>query len=127
MAARQAVSTEAAPKALGPYSQAIRAGNLLFISGQVPLDPASGTLVTGDAAAQTDRVMQNIRAILEAAGTSLDSVVRTTIYLTDLDEYKAVNDVYSGYFTPPAPARATVQVARLPLDARVEIETVAVI
>ncbi len=124
---RQAVATDAAPKAIGPYSQAIRAGSLLFLSGQVPLDPATGALVPGDIAAQTHRVMQNLKAVLEAAGSSLDAVVKTTIFLADLGDFKAVNEVYGGYFTAPAPARATVQVARLPLDARVEIEAVAVV
>lgn len=125
MAARDAVSTDRAPKAIGPYSQAIRAGGLLFVSGQVPLDPATGGLVEGDIAAQTHRVMQNVQAVLEAAGLSLDAVVKTTIYLADLGDFKAVNEVYGGYFTAPAPARATVQVARLPLDARVEIDAIA--
>ena len=125
MGARQAVSTEAAPKAIGPYSQAVRAGSLLFLAGQVPLDPATGSLVPGDVAAQTHRVMRNLEAVLEAAGSSLDAVVKTTIYLADLGDFKAVNEVYGSYFTPPAPARATVQVARLPLDARVEIDAIA--
>ena len=125
MGARQAVSTEAAPKAIGPYSQAVRAGALLFLAGQVPLDPATGLLVAGDVAAQTHRVMRNLKAVLEAAGSSLDAVVKTTIYLADLGDFKAVNEVYGSYFTPPAPARATVQVARLPLDARVEIDAIA--
>jgi len=124
---RQAVATDAAPKAIGPYSQAIRAGSLLFLSGQVPLDPATGALVPGDITAQTHRVMQNLKAVLEAAGSSLDAVVKTTIFLADLGDFKTVNEVYGGYFTAPAPARATVQVARLPLDARVEIEAVSVI
>ena len=124
MAARDAVSTDQAPKAIGPYSQAIRAGGLLFVSGQVPLDPATGALVEGDIAAQTHRVMQNVQAVLEAAGASLDAVVKTTIYLADLRDFKAVNEVYGGYFASPAPARATVQVARLPLDARVEIDAI---
>jgi 2-iminobutanoate/2-iminopropanoate deaminase len=127
MAAREAVSTDLAPKAIGPYSQAIRAGGLLFVSGQVPLDPATGRLVQGDIAVQTHRVMQNVKAVLEAAGASLDAVVKTTIYLADLGDFKTVNEIYGGYFTPPAPARATVQVARLPLDARVEIDAVALV
>jgi 2-iminobutanoate/2-iminopropanoate deaminase len=124
---RQAVATDAAPKAIGPYSQAIRAGSLLFLAGQIPLDPATGTLVAGDVAAQTHRVMQNLKAVLEAGGGSLDAVVKTTIYLADLGDFKTVNEVYGSYFTPPSPARATVQVARLPLDARVEIDAVAVL
>ena len=125
MGARQAVSTEAAPKAIGPYSQAVRAGSLLFLAGQVPLDPATGSLVPGDVAAQTHRVMRNLKAVIEAAGSSLDAVVKTTIYLADLGDFKTVNEIYGGYFPPPAPARATVQVARLPLDARVEIDAIA--
>jgi len=124
MAVRDAVSTDQAPKAIGPYSQAIRAGGLLFVSGQVPLDPATGALVEGDIAAQTHRVMQNVKAVVEAAGASLDAVVKTTIYLADLGDFKTVNEVYGSYFTAPAPARATVQVARLPLDARVEIDAI---
>ncbi len=124
---RQAVVSDAAPKAIGPYSQAIRAGSLLFLAGQIPLDPATGALVAGDVAAQTHRVMQNLKAVLEAAGASFDAVVKTTIYLADLADFKAVNEVYGSYFTPPAPARATIQVARLPLDARVEIDAIALI
>jgi len=124
MAVREAVSTDQAPKAIGPYSQAIRAGGLLFVSGQVPLDPATGALVKGDIVAQTHRVMRNVQAVVEAAGASLDAVVKTTIYLADLGDFKTVNEVYGGYFTAPAPARATVQVARLPLDARVEIDAI---
>jgi 2-iminobutanoate/2-iminopropanoate deaminase len=124
---RQAVASAAAPKAIGPYSQAIRAGSLLFLAGQIPLDPATGALVAGDVAAQTHRVMQNLKAVLEAGGSSLDAVVKTTIYLADLGDFKTVNEVYGSYFTPPAPARATVQVARLPLDARVEIDAIAMV
>ena len=122
---REAVSTTRAPQAIGPYSQAIRAGDLVFVSGQIPLDPATGAVVAGDIAAQTHRVMQNLQAVLEAAGASLGAVVKTTIYLADLGDFAAVNEVYGGYFTPPAPARATVQVARLPKDVRVEIDAVA--
>lgn len=122
---RQAVASEGAPKAIGPYSQAIRAGSLLFVSGQIPLDPATGGLVEGDIAAQTHRVFANLRAILEAAGASLDQVVRATVYLADMEDFAVVNEVYGGYFTNPAPARATVQAARLPKDARVEIDVIA--
>lgn len=122
---REAVSTNQAPRAIGPYSQAVRAGGLLFVSGQIPLDPATGSVTDPDIAAQTHRVMQNLRAVLEAAGASLDSVVKTTIFLTDLSDFGIVNDVYGGYFTPPAPARATVQVARLPRDVRIEIDAIA--
>lgn len=122
---RQAVAADGAPKAIGPYSQAIRAGSLLFVSGQIPLDPATGSLVDGDIAAQTHRVFANLRAILEAAGASLDHVVRATVYLADMNDFAVVNEVYGGYFSDPAPARATVQAARLPKDARVEIDVIA--
>lgn len=122
---RQAVSTPAAPQAIGPYSQAIKAGSLLFVSGQIPIDPATGAMVDGDIAAQTHRVFQNIKAILEAAGASLDHVVRTTVYLADMGDFAAMNEVYGTYFSNPAPARATVQAARLPKDSRVEIDVIA--
>lgn len=124
---RQAISAPGAPGAIGPYSPAIRAGNLLFVSGQIPLDPASGTLVAGDIAAQTDRVMRNVAALLEAAGASFAHVVRTTVYLVDLNEFAGMNEVYGRYVVDPPPARATVQVARLPRDVKVEIDAIAVI
>ena len=122
---REAVSTSAAPAAIGPYSQAIRAGSLLFVSGQIPLDPASGVMVEGDITVQTHRVFRNLAGILEAAGSSFDHVLRTTVYLADINDFAAMNDVYGGYFTSPAPARSTVQAARLPKDARVEIDVIA--
>ena len=122
---RQAVSSPSAPKAIGPYSQAIRAGSLLFVSGQIPLDPATGQMVEGSVADQTHRVFKNLGAILEAAGTSFDHVVRTTVYLADMNDFAAMNEVYGTYFSSPAPARATVQAARLPRDARVEIDLIA--
>ena len=122
---RQAVSTPSAPAAIGPYSQAIRAGALLFVSGQVPIDPATGAIVEGGIAAQTTRVFENLGAILQAAGASFDHVVRTTVYLADMNDFAAMNEVYGRYFSSPAPARATVQVARLPKDARVEIDVIA--
>ncbi|MGE5360201.1 MAG: RidA family protein [Bacteroidales bacterium] len=122
---REAISTADAPKAIGPYSQAIRAGSLLFISGQIALDPATGQVVDGDVAAETRRVLDNLGAILRAAGLSFDHVVRTTVYMADLAEFGAMNDVYAQYFHSPAPARATVQVSRLPRDARVEIDVIA--
>jgi len=122
---RDAISTEAAPEAIGPYSQAVRSGSLVFVSGQIPLDPVTGTMVDGDIAAQTHRVFANLRAILEAAGTSLDHVVRATVYLADMNDFAVVNEVYGTYFSSPAPARATVQAARLPKDARVEIDVIA--
>ena len=122
---RQAVASDAAPKAIGPYSQAIRAGSLLFVSGQIPLDPATGAMVDGDIAAQTRRVFANLEAILTAAGATFDHVVRTTVYLADMNDFATVNEIYGTYFSAPAPARATVQAARLPKDARVEIDLIA--
>jgi 2-iminobutanoate/2-iminopropanoate deaminase len=122
---KQAFSTAAAPKAIGPYSQAIRVGQLLFLSGQVALDPSTGQMLGGDAAAQTRRVMDNLAAVLEAAGLSFADVARTTIYLADMADFATVNEVYGSYFSEPFPARATVQVARLPRDARVEIDAIA--
>ena len=122
---RTAVATERAPRAIGPYSQAVKAGDFLFLSGQIPLDPETGQVVTGDISAQTRRVMDNLQAVLAAAGVSLDAVVRTTIYLADLGDFATVNEVYGSYFASPAPARSTVQVARLPRDARIEIDAIA--
>ena len=122
---REAVASDAAPRAIGPYSQAIRAGSLLFVSGQIPLDPATGAMVDGDIAVQTRRVFANLQAILEAAGASFDNVVRTTVYLADMNDFATVNEIYGTYFSSPAPARATVQAARLPKDARVEIDLIA--
>jgi len=122
---RTAVSTPHAPQAIGPYSQAIRAGDLLFISGQIPLDPATGQLVEGGIAAQAERVLTSIGAILSAAGASYEQVVRCTVFLADLNEFAAMNEVYGRFFMPPAPARATVQVSRLPRDVRVEIDVIA--
>jgi|SRR5262245_36900693 len=124
---RQAVSTPSAPAAIGPYSQAIKvpAGNLLFLSGQIPLDSASGAMVSGGIEAQTRQVFANIGAILEAAGASFDSVVSATVYVADMNDFAKVNEIYATYFTSPAPARATVQVARLPKDALVEIQVIA--
>jgi len=122
---RHAVSTPSAPKAIGPYSQGIRAGSLLFVSGQVPIDPATGQIIAGDISAQTHRVFQNIGEILKAGGASFDHVVRTTVFLADMNDFSAMNEVYATYFTSPAPARATVEVSRLPKDARVEIDVIA--
>ena len=124
---RQAVTTAAAPAAIGPYSQAIRAGSLLFVSGQIPLDPATGHLVAGSVGVQTRQVLANLEAVLTAAGTSLAFVVRTTVYLADLGEFTEMNEVYATYFAPPAPARSTIQAARLPRDARVEIDAIAML
>ena len=123
---RIAIETDGAPAALGPYSQAVRAGHMLFVSGQLPLDPVTGQLTPGGAGPQTDRVLQNARAILAAAGASLADVARTTVYLADLAEFGAMNEAYGRYFGAPAPARATVQAAALPLGARVEIDLIAV-
>jgi 2-iminobutanoate/2-iminopropanoate deaminase len=123
---RQAVATDQAPKAIGPYSQGIRAANLLFVSGQIPIDPATGSLIDGDIAAQTRRVFENLSAILKEAGGSLDNVARTTVFLADMGDFAAMNEVYAGYFKTPAPARSTVQAARLPKDARIEIDVIAV-
>ncbi len=122
---RQIVSTEKAPKAIGPYSQAVRAGGWLFASGQIPIDPATGQMITGDIKAQTERVMKNLGAILEAAGLSFVHVVKTTVYLKDMNEFPAMNEIYGRFFPAEPPARATVEVARLPRDARIEIDLVA--
>lgn len=125
---RTAISTDMAPRAIGPYSQAIRAGRMVFLSGQIPLDPATGEMVGGtDVRAQTERVMQNLEAVLAAASLSFAHVVKATIYLTDLADFAAVNEVYGARFAGLIPpARATVQVAALPRGARVEIEMIAV-
>ena len=122
---KQAVSSPNAPKAIGPYSPAVRAGQLLFVSGQVPLDPATGNMVTGDIAAETRRVLDNVGALLSAGGRSFADVVRTTVFLADMNDFAAMNEVYGLYFADPYPARATVEVARLPKNARVEIDVIA--
>src|SRR5262245_25183535 len=122
---RMPVSTNDAPAAIGPYSQAIRAGEFLFVSGQIPLNPLTGELVSGGIAEQTHRVLGNLRAILTAAGGTFDHVVKTTVYLADMSEFAAMNEVYASYFGTPAPARATIQAARLPRDVRVEIDLIA--
>ena len=124
---RHAVSAPDAAKPIGPYSPAIRAGNLLFVSGQVGFDPATGALVDGGISAQTEQVMCNIRTLLQAAGTDFAHVVRTTVYLADMGEFAKMNEVYGRYVVAPPPARSTVQVARLPRDARVEIDVIAVV
>ena len=122
---KSAISSGEAPKAIGPYSQAVRVGSLLFLSGQVALDPSTGQMAEGDVSAQTRRVMDNLGAVLNAAGLSFADVARTTIYLADMNDFSKVNEVYATYFTEPFPARATVQVERLPRDARVEIDAIA--
>jgi 2-iminobutanoate/2-iminopropanoate deaminase len=121
---REVISTERGPKAIGPYSQAIKAGGFLFISGQVAFDPATGKLVEGDVARQTARVLENLKAIAEAAGASLDKAVKATVYLKDMEEFAAMNEVYAEYFPKNPPARSTVEVARLPRDVRVEIDLI---
>ena len=127
MAAKSAVTSATAAPAIGPYSPAVRVGNLLFVSGQIPLDPATGQLVEGDIRVQTSRVLDNLRELVVAGGADLSQVVRTTIFLADLADFATVNEIYATYFTPPYPARATVQVARLPRDVRVEIDAIAVV
>jgi 2-iminobutanoate/2-iminopropanoate deaminase len=122
---REPILTDAAPAPIGPYSQAIRCGAELYCSGQVPLDPATGELVGGDITVQTERVLQNLGAVLRAAGTDYAAVVKTTIFLTDMSDFAAVNDVYAKYFGATRPARSTVAVAALPRGARVEIEAIA--
>ena len=124
---KQAINTQKAPKAIGPYSQAIQAGTLLFISGQLPIDPETGTMVVGSIEEQTKRIMMNITSIVEAAGGRLDNLVKTTIFLTDLGSFQQVNQTYGACFTGAPPARSTVQVAALPLGSPVEIEAVAVL
>ena len=124
---RQVISAPDAPKAMGAYSPAIKAGNLLFISGQIPLDPATGNLVTGDIAEQADRVMRNVSALLRAAGLGFEHVARTTVFLADMNDFAGMNEVYSRYIVDPPPARATVQVARLPRDVKIEVDAIAVI
>jgi 2-iminobutanoate/2-iminopropanoate deaminase len=124
---REAVSTPSAPAAIGPYSQAIRAGNLLFLSGQIPIDPATGNLVDGEIEAQTRQVFSNIAAILKAAGATFDHVVSVGVFLADMNDFGKMNAIYAEYFASPAPARATVQVARLPKDCLVEIQVTGVL
>ena len=124
---REAIATDKAPKAIGPYSQAIRMGNLLFCSGQIPLDPATGQLVIGDIAAQTRQVFANLGAVLAEGGASFNHVARTTVYLADMTDFAAMNEVYGTFFGTPAPARSTIQAAGLPRNARVEIDVIAVL
>jgi 2-iminobutanoate/2-iminopropanoate deaminase len=125
--AKEIISTNNAPAAVGPYSQAVRVGNLVYTAGQVAIDPAVGKLVGEDAPAQAEQALRNLKAVLEAAGSSLENVVKTTVFLDSMDDYKAVNEVYGRFFTQNPPARSAVEVARLPLGALVEIEAVAVI
>ena len=123
----ETVSTEKAPGAIGPYSQAVKTGNLVFCSGQIPIDPATGDFVSEDVAEQTEQVLNNLSAVLQAAGSDLMRVVKTTVFLADMNDFARMNEVYAKFFAENKPARATVQAARLPRDARVEIECVAVI
>ena len=125
MAMREVIATDRGPRAIGPYSQAIRANGFLFLSGQIPLDPATQQVIEGDIQEQTDRVLKNIQGILEASGTSLAEVVKTTVFLKNMGEFGAMNEVYGRYFTNNPPARSTVEVARLPKDVSVEIEVIA--
>jgi len=122
---KQTIATKAAPQAIGPYSQAVRAGQFIFTSGQIPLDPATGEFVPGGIAEQTEQVLRNLSAVLEAAGTSISRVVKTTVFLADMNDFAAMNEVYGRFFGAEPPARSTVEAARLPRDARVEIEVIA--
>jgi 2-iminobutanoate/2-iminopropanoate deaminase len=123
----ESIQTDRAPQAIGPYSQAIKANGFIFASGQIPLDPATMRIVEGGIEEQTGRVLDNLKAVLEAAGSSLDRVVKTTVYLADMNEFAAMNEIYAKYFGSTKPARATVQVARLPRDVKVEIDVVALV
>ncbi len=122
---RDVIATDAGPKAIGPYSQAIKANGFVFVSGQVALDPATQQVVPGDVAAQTERALQNLAGIVKAAGTSLDRAVKTTVFLKNMSDFAAMNEVYGRYFTQAPPARSTVEVARLPKDVLVEIDLIA--
>jgi 2-iminobutanoate/2-iminopropanoate deaminase len=121
------ISTENAPKAIGPYSQAVVHNGLVFLSGQIPLDPSTGQLVDGDISAQTERVLENIQAVLKASGSSLDQVLKTTVFLKDMSDFPKMNEIYARYFPSAAPARSTVEAARLPRDVQVEIDCIAAV
>ncbi|MEP6924050.1 MAG: RidA family protein [Pyrinomonadaceae bacterium] len=121
------IETTNAPSAIGPYSQAVRAGNMIFVSGQIPINPATGEFVSENVAEQTEQVLKNLSAVLDAAGSNLKSVVKTTVFLADMSDFAAMNEVYARHFTENFPARATVQAARLPKDARVEIDCIALV
>ncbi len=123
---KEIIATDQAPRAIGPYSQAVRSGNFVFASGQIPIDPATGEFVAGGIAEQTERVLKNLTAVFEAAGVAMDQIVKTTVFLADLNDFTAMNEVYARFFKENPPARATVQAARLPRDAKVEIEAIAV-
>lgn len=124
---KEIISTSKAPSAIGPYSQAVKVGNILFISGQIPLDPKSGTMVEGDIKEQTRRVLENIKGILESIGANLTNVVKTTVFMVDLSEFSEMNEVYKEYFSENPPARSTVQVNALPRNAKIEIEAIAIL
>ena len=123
---KEIISTDQAPGAIGPYSQAVKIGEMVFVSGQIPLDPLSGDLIEGDIKAQTRQVLKNVNAVLSAAGTSLDKVVKTTVFITNMNDFPLMNEVYAEFFTAMPPARACVEVSRLPKDVLVEVEAVAI-
>ncbi len=124
---KEIISTENAPGAIGPYSQAVRVENMVFVSGQIPINPQTGEFVSSDVAEQTEQVLKNLSAVLEAAKSSLNNVVKTTVFLADMNDFAAMNEVYAKHFSENKPARATVEAARLPRDARVEIDCIAVV
>lgn len=124
---KEVIATDMAPAAIGPYSQAVRTGNFIFTSGQIPIHPATGQVITGDIREQTRQVLENLSAVLEAAGASLDQVVKTTVFISDMNDFAVINEIYGQYFTGSYPARSCVQVARLPKDVGIEIEAVAVV
>lgn len=124
---KEIIATNDAPGAIGPYSQAVRVGNMVFVSGQIPIDPATGNFVSEDVTEQTHQVLKNLSAVLQAAGSNLKAVVKTTVFVADMNDFAAMNAVYAEYFTENFPARATVEAARLPKDARVEIECIALV
>ncbi len=124
---KETISTQSAPGAIGPYSQAVKVNGMLFCSGQIPIDPATGEFVSSDVAEQTEQVLKNLAEVLKAGGASLDHVVKTTVFLADMNDFTAMNEVYGRYFDSNKPARATVQAARLPRDAKVEIDCIAVL
>ncbi len=125
--AKRAIQTEKAPKAIGPYSQAVQAGDLIFISGQIPINPSTGEVVKGDVCQQARQVLENIKGVLESQGMGMEDVVKTTIFLRDMGRFSDVNDVYGGYFPAPPPARSTIEVSNLPRNAEIEIEAIALI
>lgn len=124
---KEIINTDKAPKAIGPYSQAVRVGDLIFISGQIPLDPETGSVVGGNVDVQTERVLNNISGVLRAAGSSMENIVKTTVYLKDMADFPRFNESYAGFFPVDPPARATVEVSRLPKDVRIEIDAIAVV